>query len=171
VLKRAGCGRLRVHRTLARTPPINAQRHTSLPQPHVSVLWLSGVGMVPQGVGPKRCACCEGRQVKPASRLGTRSHFLKSFTPTAGAWAPQKGDPARRPGASLPLTAAGTMPMLRWAPGKVVFRACFSRLETKISVRPLERVRHPRSTQPPIGAKERVHAGAVHAQPPPRGVT
>jgi hypothetical protein len=27
----------------------------------------------------------EGRQVKPASCLGTRSHFLTVFTPTAGA--------------------------------------------------------------------------------------
>jgi hypothetical protein len=59
--------------------------------------------------------------------------------------------------------------VLRRAPGKVVSEACFSRLETKISVRPLVRVRRPRSTQPPMGAKECAHAGAVHAQPHPQG--
>jgi len=57
--------------------------------------------------------------------------------------------------------------VLRRAPGKVVFRVCFPRLETKISVRPLVRVRCFRSAQSPMGAKERAHAGAVHAQPPP----
>ena len=30
---------------VALTPPTNAQRHTSLPQPHVSALWLPEVGM------------------------------------------------------------------------------------------------------------------------------
>ena len=44
-------GRFPVHRALARTPPTNAQRHTSLPQPHVSVLWLPEDGMV---LSPKK---------------------------------------------------------------------------------------------------------------------
>ena len=109
--------------------------------------------------------------MKPTSWLRSGYHFLTFFAPLAGAWAPTKatlpGDMERAP----PPTAAGTMLVLRRAPGKVVFRACFPRLETKIPVRPLVRVQRPRSTQSPMGAKERAHAGVVHAQPPPRGVT
>jgi len=47
----------RVHRALARTPPTNAQRHTSLPQPHVSALWLPEVGMV---LSPKKYVLLRG---------------------------------------------------------------------------------------------------------------
>jgi hypothetical protein len=65
----------------------------------------------------------------------------------------------------------GSSMVLRRAPGKVAFRACFPRLETKISVRPLVRVWRPRSAHSPMGAKERAHSGVVHAQPPPRGAT
>ena len=46
-----GLERLRVHCALARTPPTNSQRHMSLPQPHVSALWLPEVGMV---LSPKK---------------------------------------------------------------------------------------------------------------------
>ena len=63
------------------------------------------------------------------------------------------------------------MLVLRRVPGKVFFRVLLPHLETKISVRPFVRVRRPRSTQLPMGAKERAHAGVVHAQPLPRGVT
>ena len=59
--------------------------------------------------------------------------------------------------------------VLRRAPSKVVFRVLIPHLETKISVRLFVRVRRPRSTQSPMGAKERAHAGVVHAQPPPQG--
>ena len=57
--------------------------------------------------------------------------------------------------------------VLRRAPSKVVFRVLIPHLETKISVRLFVRVRRPRSTQSPMGAKERAHAGAVRVQPPP----
>ena len=59
--------------------------------------------------------------------------------------------------------------VLRRAPSKVVFRVLIPHLKTKISVRLFVRVRRPRSTQSPMGAKERAHAGVVHAQPPPQG--
>ena len=61
------------------------------------------------------------------------------------------------------------MLVLRRAPSKVVFRVLIPHLETKISVRLFVRVRRPRSTQSPMGAKERAHAGVVHALPPPQG--
>ena len=86
------------------------------------------------------------------------SHGLRASCRCLG---PHKGDPAPRPGASPPPTAAGTM---------LVFRVCFPRLETTISVRPLVRVRRPRSKQSPMGAKERSRAGAVYTLPPLSGV-
>ena len=103
--------------------------------------------------------------------LGHKISFFHGFYANCRCLSPHKGDPTRRAGASPPPTAAGTMLVLRRAPSKVVFRVLLPHLETKISVRPFVRVRRPRSTHLPMGAKERAHAGVVHAQPLPRGVT
>ena len=149
-------------------------------QPHFKV----GCGSSGGGARITPTPCC--RRVRPGGRskalcvlrgapgvasivLGHKTSFSHGFRASCRCLAPHIGDTTPRPGASLAPAAARTMLVLRRAPGKVVFRVCFPRLETKISVRPLVRVRRSRSTKSPMGAKERAHAGAVHAQPLLRG--
>jgi len=66
-----------------------------------------------------------------------RDIIFYSFCTCSKRLGPHKGYPARRPGASLPITEAGVVLMLRWAPRKMVFGLRFHRLETKISLQAL----------------------------------
>ena len=154
-------------------------------KPHISVGCGSSGGCAhsqPEGAPPTPC-CRRGRPGGWSEALcvlrgapgqanivaEVRISFSHGFCASCRCLGPHKGDPAPRPGANSPPTAAGTMLVLRRAPSKVVFRVLIPHLETKISVRLFVRVRRPRSTQSPMGAKERAHAGVVHAQPPPQG--
>ena len=106
-----------------------------------------GAHYQPGGAPPTPC-CRRGRQGGWSEALcvlrgapgqanivaEVRISFSHGFRASCRCLGPHKGDPARRPGASLPPTEAGGMLVLRRAPSKVVFRLRFHRLETKISL-------------------------------------
>ena len=121
-------------------------------KPHISVGCGSSGGCAhsqPEGAPPTPC-CRRGRPGGWSEALcvlrgapgqanivaEVRISFSNGFCASCRCLGPHKGDPAPRPGANSPPTAAGTMLVLRRAPSKVVFRVLIPHLAWTFSTAP-----------------------------------